>query len=166
MGVFFGKRKRFKMRVAFLVPAVMIFTFALAANVKKTSKGSPAKGPRQLPGSEIPGCAEKNTLYGGNVTKATKTKNASECASLCSRLPTKCRYWSYYQPCWNCQPTEYDDYTCLFKDSNVKKVPHVGWHSAKYGCEYDLRARDSSDASPKPSSVPNFFVAQTRVVFF
>merc|ERR1711915_70348 len=131
MGSLFWKQKRFKMGVAFIVAAVMVFTFAVAANVKKTGKGRTRQGD-----FDIPICASRNTLFTGAISdKSTTAKSATECAEFCADSPLYCRHWAFYQPCHNCEPTDRPDYTCLFLMTHTYTKAHRGWHSSKRGCK-------------------------------
>jgi len=136
------------MKIRLAVPAIMIFTFALATNIKKTPRVRKTRT-----GGLIPPCADKDVVYEGDVISVVPSvRSAGECGNVCF-ASTKCQYWSFYEPRPDSPPTKYRAYDCITKSSKLEGKPHVGFHSGVRGC----KSGDRSDGLPTCADKDAFF---------
>jgi len=121
------------MNAVLTVAAFVVFSFAVAANVKKTQIGAKDKGAAFEP---IPTCAEKDTFYKAeDIVRIDNVYNAGSCGDICSSTTT-CQMWSYHQPRPGSQPTTLHPYACALKSRriNLTRETHIGIHSGQRGC--------------------------------
>merc|ERR1712113_1096516 len=84
MGIQFKKPKRIKMKAALLAAAIMILSFAVATDVKKTAKSTLARNR----GLNIPRCAEKHKQWIGTVHDTVENvADVNDCALQCKAIP-------------------------------------------------------------------------------
>jgi len=92
MGIIFVHPKRFEMKAAILVTAIVIFTFAEATNVNK-------KGGRASRSIDAPRCSkvEYKYMYGSIIDTVGTFASANACAKVCDGR-VACRFWTIYLP--------------------------------------------------------------------
>merc|ERR1712142_783757 len=143
MGIIFVHPKRFEMKAAILVTAIVIFTFAAATNANKKGGG---RGRNRDPTDIIPPCAMVDKIWvGGEVTKVWPgARTAEECGKACDRSPI-CMYWTIYLRRRGDDETIYNPNDCIARYENNGTKEQKGTFSGKKSCWY----QDSSLSTHK-----------------